>query len=179
KDAVILTHNIDQPFVQQLESKNEDVKFMRIDADITDDFKEEVSEDDKKAIEEQTTALSELFKKVLNKESLEVKVEKLKNEATSSILTVSEETRRMQDMMKMYAMNGMGMGPMSDMGETLILNSGNKLVKYILENKEGDNTPTIVKQLYDLARIANHPLAAEEMSEFVARSNEIMEILIK
>ncbi|MBR6485798.1 MAG: molecular chaperone HtpG [Lachnospiraceae bacterium] len=178
KDAVILTHNIDQPFVQQLESKNEDVKFMRIDADLTEEFKEEVSEDDKKTIEEETTALSELFKKVLNKESLEVKVEKLKNEATSSILTVSEETRRMQDMMKMYSMNGMGMGPMGDMGETLILNSGNKLVKYILENKDSDNTPTIVKQLYDLARIANHPLAAEEMSEFVARSNQIMEMII-
>ena len=144
KEAVILTHNIDQPFVQQLESKNQDVKFMRIDADLTDEFKEEVSEDDKKTIEEQTTALSELFKKVLNKEHLEVKVEKLKNENTSSMLTVSEETRRMQDMMKMYSMNGMGMGPMGDMGETLILNSNNKLVQYILDNKDSDNTPLIV-----------------------------------
>ena len=179
KDAVILTHNIDQPFVTQLESKNEDVKFMRIDADLTDEFKEEVSEEDKKAIEEQQKELSELFKKVLNKESLEVRVEKLKNEATSSILTVSEETRRMQDMMKMYSMNGMGMGPMGDMGETLILNAGNKLVKYVLDNKDGDNTPMIVEQLYDLAKIANQPLAPEEMSKFVDRSNRILETLMK
>jgi molecular chaperone HtpG len=130
-------------------------------------------------MEEQTTTLSELFKKVLNKETLEVKVEKLKNEATSSILTVSEETRRMQDMMKMYSMNGMGMGPMGDMGETLILNSNNKLVKFILENKDADNTPMIVEQLYDLAKIANQPLAPEEMTKFVARSNKILEILAK
>ncbi len=179
KDAVILTHNIDQPFVQQLESKNQDVKFMRIDADLTDEFKEEVSEDDRKVIEEQTTTLSELFKKVLNKETLEVKVEKLKNEATSSMLTVSEETRRMQDMMKMYSMNGMGMGPMGDMGETLILNSNNKLVKYILENRDADNTPMICEQLYDLAKIANQPLAPEEMTKFVERSNRILEVLAK
>ncbi|MBQ7482332.1 MAG: molecular chaperone HtpG [Lachnospiraceae bacterium] len=179
KDAVILTHNIDQPFVTQLESKNEDVKFMRIDADLTDDFKEEVSEEDKKTIEEQQKELSELFKKVLNKESLEVKVEKLKNEATSSILTVSEETRRMQDMMKMYSMNGMGMGPMGDMGETLILNAGNKLVQYVLNNKDGDNTAMIVEQLYDLAKIANQPLDADAMEKFVARSNRILEVLTK
>ncbi len=179
KDAVILTHNIDQPFVSQLESKNQDVKFMRIDADLTDEFKEEVSEDDKKTIEEETTTLSELFKKVLNKEGLEVKVEKLKNEATSSILTVSEETRRMQDMMKMYSMNGMGMGPMGDMGETLILNSNNKLVQYVLNNKDADNTAMIVEQLYDLAKIANQPLAPEEMTKFVARSNRILEVLTK
>ncbi len=179
KDAVILNHNIDQPFVSQLESKNQDVKFMRIDADLTEEFKEEVSEDDKKAIEEETTALSELFKKVLGKEGLEVKVEKLKDEATSSILTVSEETRRMQDMMKMYSMNGMGMGPMGDMGETLILNSNNKLVKYILGNKDGDSTPMIVEQLYDLAKIANQPLEPEAMTKFVARSNKILEVLTK
>ncbi len=179
KDAVILTHNIDQPFVTQLESKNEDVKFMRIDADLTDDFKEEVSEEDKKTIEEQQKELSELFKKVLNKESLEVKVEKLKNEATSSILTVSEETRRMQDMMKMYSMNGMGMGSMGDMGETLILNAGNKLVQYVLNNKDGDNTAMIVEQLYDLAKIANQPLDADSMEKFVARSNRILEVLTK
>ena len=179
KDAVVLTHNIDQPFISQLESKNQDVKFKRIDADLTEEFKEEVSEDDKKAIEEETTTLSELFKKVLGKESLEVKVEKLKDELTSSILTVSEETRRMQDMMKMYSMNGMGMGPMGDMGETLILNSNNKLVKFILENKDGDNTPMIVEQLYDLAKIANQPLEPEAMTKFVARSNKILEVLTK
>ncbi|MCR5507385.1 MAG: molecular chaperone HtpG [Lachnospiraceae bacterium] len=179
KDAVILTHNIDQPFVSQLESKNQDVRFMRIDADLTEEFKEEIGEDDKKTIEEQTTALSELFKKVLNKDSLEVKVEKLKNEETSSILTVSEETRRMQDMMRMYSLNGTGMGAMDDMGETLILNSNNKLVKYLLENKEGENTSLIAEQLYDLARIANKPLGAEEMTKFVSRSNKILEVLVK
>jgi len=172
--AVILTHNIDQPFVSQLESKNEDIKFMRIDADVTDAQKEEVSEDDKSAIEEETKALSELFKKVLGKDALEVKVEKLKNAEMSSVLTISEESRRMQDMMKMYAMNGMDMGMFGQEGETLILNANNELVKYIFANKDDENVGIFCEQLYDLAVIANKPLSPEAMTKFVARSNQIM-----
>ncbi len=178
-DAVVLTHNIDQPFVSQLESKNEDIKFQRIDADLTDSFKEEVSDADKETIAEKTTTLSELFKKVLHKDKLEVKVEKLKNEGVSSMLTVSEESRRMQDMMKMYSMQGMDMGMFGDEGETLILNAGNKLVQYIFENKDSEQVPMICEQLYDLAVLANKPLSPEAMTKFVARSNEIMLLLTK
>ncbi len=178
-DAVILTHNIDQPFVSQLESKNEDIKFQRIDADLTDSFKEEVSDADKETIAEKTTTLSELFKKALHKDKLEVKVEKLKNERVSSMLTVSEESRRMQDMMKMYSMSGMDMGMFGEEGETLVLNAGNKLVQYIFENKDSENVPMICEQLYDLAVLANKPLSPEAMTKFVARSNEIMLLLTK
>ena len=178
-DAVILTHNIDQPFVSQLESKNEDVKFQRIDADLTDSFKEEVAEEDKESIEQKTTTLSELFRKVLNKEKLEVKVEKLKNENVSSMLTISEESRRMQDMMKMYSMPGMDMGMFGDEGETLVLNANNKLVQYIFENKDSENVPVICEQLYDLAVLGNKPLSPEAMTKFVARSNQIMLLLTK
>ena len=178
-DAVILTHNIDQPFVSQLESKNEDVKFQRIDADLTDSFKEEVAEEDKASIEQKTTTLSELFRKVLNKEKLEVKVEKLKNENVSSMLTISEESRRMQDMMKMYSMPGMDMGMFGDEGETLVLNANNQLVQYIFENKDSENVPVICEQLYDLAVLGNKPLSPEAMTKFVARSNQIMLLLTK
>lgn len=176
-NAVILTHTIDQPFISQLEQGELKVKFQRIDADLTDTMTEEVDEETVKA---QTESLTEIFKKALGKEQLEVKVEKLKNENISSMMTLSEETRRMQDMMKMYSMggNGMDMG-MFGGGETLVLNSGNKLVQYILENKEGEHVDLFCKQLYDLAMIAHKPLAAEEMTEFVARSNEIMMLLTK
>jgi len=173
-DAVILNHNIDQPFISQLESKNEDIKFKRIDSDLTESAKEEVDEDDKTKLEEATKALSELFKKVLAKDALEVKVEKLKNENVSSMLMISEESRRMQDMMKMYAMNGMDMGMFGAEGETLVLNANNKLVKFLFENSDNEIVPTICEQLYDLAVLANKPLSAEAMTKFVARSNEIM-----
>ncbi|MBQ7563815.1 MAG: molecular chaperone HtpG [Lachnospiraceae bacterium] len=180
-DAVILTHNIDQPFIQQLEQKNEDVKFMRIDADVTESVKEEVGEDETEKLKETTEKLTEIFKKALNKEKLEVKVEKLKNENISSMLTVSEESRRMMDMMKMYSMGGpsdMG-GMFGDEGATLILNANNKLVQYILENDGNENVPMFCEQLYDLAMLANKPLAPEEMTKFVSRSNEIMLLLAK
>lgn len=176
-DAVILTHNIDQPFVSQLESKNEDIKFMRIDADLTESFKEEIAESDKADIDEQTTALSELFKKVLNKDKLTVTVEKLKDENISSVLTISEESRRMMDMMKMYSAQGMDMGMFGEEGETLILNANNELVKYIFDNRDGD-VNLFVEQLYDLAVIANKPLSSEAMTKFVNRSNKIMQLLM-
>ena len=176
-NALVLTHNIDQPFISQLEQGDLKVQFKRIDADVTDTMTEEVDEETAKA---QTESLTEIFKKALGKEQLEVKVEKLKNEKISSMMTLSEETRRMQDMMKMYSMggNGMDMG-MFGGGETLILNSANTLVQYILDNKEGEHVDLFCKQLYDLAMIAHKPLPAEEMTEFVARSNEIMMLLAK
>lgn len=177
-DALILTHNIDQPFIQQLEQGDESIRFQRIDASLSDDMKEE---GDEEVLKEQTETLSEVFKNALGKEKLEVKVEKLKNESISSMLTISEESRRMQDMMRMYSMNGMGMGMDPDMfgGETLVLNSSHPLVQYIFENKDSENVPMICEQLYDLAVLANKPLSAEAMTKFVARSNEIMMILTK
>ena len=172
-NAVILKHTIDQPFISQLEQGDLKVKFQRIDADLTETMKDE------ETVKKQTESLTETFKKALGKEQLEVKVEKLKNENISSMMTLSEETRRMQDMMKMYSMGApMDMG-MFGGGETLILNSANKLVQYILENKDGEHVDLFCKQLYDLALIAHKPLSAEEMTAFVARSNEIMMLLAK
>ena len=173
-DAVVLDHNIDTAFISMLEQGNEGVKFLRIDADITDNFKEETSEDELKEISEK---LSETFKNVLDNKDLIVKVEKLKNENISSMITISEEGRRMKDMMKMYSMYGMDM-PMKDQF-TLILNANNNLVKFILDNPEGENTPLIAKQLYDLALIQNKPLEPAEMTAFIERSNEILNLIAK
>ncbi len=178
-DAVILTHNIDQPFIQQLESKNEGVKFQRIDADVTDALKSETDEEEAKALEEEAKALGEIMKKALENDKLTVKVEKLKDEKISSVLTLSEESRRMQDMMKMYSMPGMDMGGFGGEGETLILNANHPLVKYVNENQEGENVGMICEQLYDLAKIQHAPLSPEAMTKFIARSNEIMMVLAK
>ena len=175
-DALILAHTIDQPFITQLE-QSEDVKvhFQRIDSDISDSMKEEGEEE---TLKKQTETLSDVFKKALGKDQLEVQVQNLKNENISSMITLSEETRRMQDMMKMYSAGGMGMDmSMFGGGETLILNANNALVKYILEHTEGEHVDMFCKQLYDLAMLANKPLSAEEMTDFVARSNEIMLLL--
>ena len=176
-DAVILDHNIDTSFISQLEARNEQYRFARIDADVTDSLKEDVSEEE---LKETTDTLTEVFKNALGKDNLDVKVEKLKDENISSMITLSEDTRRMQDMMKMYSMGGMdmGMGGLGG-GETLVLNSSNALVQYILEHKDGENVDMFCKQLYDLAMLAHKPLAADEMTEFVARSNEIMMLLAK
>lgn len=176
-DAVILTHNIDQPFVQQLESKNEGIKFMRIDADLTENFKAKTSKKAEKELEENAEEIGKLVKKALKKDKLTVKLEKLKNKKISSMLTISEESRRMQDMMKMYAVGGMGMGAFGEEGETLILNANHPLVQYVMENKEDKNSRMICEQLYDLAKIQNAPLEAEAMTKFIARSNEIMMLL--
>ncbi len=174
-NAVVLTHTIDQPFISQLEQGDLKVKFQRIDADLNDVMKDE---EDEEILKEQTESLSEIFRKALGREQLDVRVEKLKNESISSVMTLPEETRRMQDMMKMYSMGGADMG-MFGGGETLILNSANALVRYILENKEGEHTEMFCRQLYDLAMLAHKPLPADEMTEFVARSNEIMMLLTK
>lgn len=177
-DALIMTQTIDSPFITMLEQKNENVHFYRIDAELSDNFVgEELSEETAKEYKDKLTAT---FEKALDMKNLNVKVESLKDENTSSILTQPEETRRMQEMMKMYGMAGMdpsmfGQGE----GETLILNSNNKLVKYILDNPDSENTPTICCQLYDLAVLANRPLSAEAMTKFIARSNEVLSILAK
>ena len=174
-DAVILTHNIDQPFVSQLEAKNEGVKFMRIDADLTDSFMGKTSKKAQEEMKAQAEELQKVFKKALKKENITVKVEKLKNKKISSMITVSEEARRMQDMMRMYAMNGMmGMGGFGNEGETLILNANHPLVQYILSNQDGKNTKMFCEQLYDLAKLQHAPLDAEAMTRFVQRSNDIM-----
>lgn len=174
-DAVILKDSIDQPFITQLESKNEGVKFKRIDDELNDSFTEELSEDEEKSLKEK---LSETFKKALGRE-IDIKVQKLKDEKVSSMITVSEETRRMQDMMKMYGMSNMDPSMFGGAGETLTLNASNNLVKYILDNPEGENTELICKQLYDLALISHTPLNPESMTAFIERSNKILEILTK
>ena len=173
-DAVILTHNIDQPFVSQLEAKNEGVKFMRIDADLTDSFMSKTSKKAQEEMKAQAEELQKIFKKALKKENITVKIEKLKNKKISSMITVSEEARRMQDMMRMYAMNGMGMGAFGNEGETLVLNASHPLVQYILNNQDGKNTKMFCEQLYDLAKLQHAPLDAEAMTRFVQRSNDIM-----
>ena len=172
-DAVILPHNIDSPFINHLEQKNEGLKFLRIDADLNDTFKEEVKEDDEE-FKKTAETLTEIFKKALGNDKLEVKVEKLKNENISSMLTVAEESRRMQDMMKMYNMYGMDPSMFGGAGETLVLNANHKLVQYVLNHKDGENTPKFCEQLYDLALLSHGTLNPERMTKFIARSNEIM-----
>ena len=173
QDAVILKHNIDSPFISHVEQVKENVKFLRIDADVTDAVKEEG-----KDLEEETKTLSEIFKKALKKENLTIKVESLKNEKVSSMMTISEENRRMQEMMKMYNMYGMDPSMFGGQ-ETLVLNANNKLVQYVLENKENENVDILCEQLYDLALISHRQLTPEEMTKFVTRSNEIMLLLAK
>ena len=175
-DAVILPHSIDSPFIGHLEQKNEGLKFLRIDADLNSTFKEEVKDDDEE-FKKTSETLTETFKKALGNDKLEIKVEKLKDESISSMLTVSEETRRMQDMMKMYNMYGMDPSMFGGAGETLVLNANNKLVQYVLNHGEGENTHKICEQLYDLALLAHGSLSPERMTGFVARTNEIMMML--
>ena len=172
-NAVILDHNIDTSFITQLEQRNQNYKFMRIDADVTDALKEEVSEEEMKTA---LDTLTETFRAALGKENLDVKVEKLKDASISSMITLSEEGRRMQDMMKMYNMYGMDPS-MFGGNETLILNVNNKLVQYILDHKNGEHVPMFCKQLYDLALLSNQPLSPEAMTAFINRSNEVMMIL--
>ncbi len=176
-DAVILDHNIDSSFITQLERRNDNYKFMRIDADVTGTLTEDTSEDE---LKDATESLKEIFSKALNNDKLTIQVQKLKNADTPSIITLSEEGRRMQDMMKMYAMGGMGMDPSMFGGDyTLTLNYNHPLVQYILNNKDSENVPMFCEQLYDLAMISNQPLSPEAMTKFMKRSNDIMLQLAK
>ncbi len=173
-DAVILNHNIDQPFISQLEAKNEGIKFMRIDADVTDTFKGKTSKKEQEEIEAATENISKVFKKAIKKDKIAIKLEKLKNKKVASMITLSEESRRMQDMMKMYGMGDMG--GMEREGETLVLNYNHPLVKRMMEGS-GKNEQLICEQLYDLARLQHAPLEAEEMSRFIQRSNELLSMI--
>ena len=175
-DAVIMPAAIDNPFISHVEQKHEGLKFLRIDTDLNASFKEEVKEDDE-AFKKTSEELTEVFKKALNNDKLDIKVEKMKNASVASMITASEETRRMQDMMKMYSMGGMDMSAFGATGETLVLNANHPLVKYVLENKEGENTVKICEQLYDLASLAHGQLSPERMTNFVNRSNDIMMIM--
>ena len=174
-DAVILPNAIDSPFISHLEQKNEKVKFLRIDADVNETFKEKEEDDEaaKEQAKKDAESLSEIFKKALGNDKLEVKVEKLKNESVASMITVSEESRRMADMMKMYSMYGGG-ADMFPVSETLVLNANNQLVKFVLNHKDGENTGKICQQLYDLAKLAHGSRSPERMTRFIARSGEIM-----
>lgn len=178
-DAILLTTNIDTPFITHLEQKNQNVHFLRIDSDLSNNFVEE-TEEDEETVKANADKLTEIFRKALNNDKLEVKVQKLKNANVSSMITESEESRRMQDMMRMYNMGGFDPTMFGGAaGTTLVLNSGNALVQYILEHEEGENTKTICEQLYDLALIAHKPLEPEAMTNFINRSNQILSILAK
>ena len=173
-DAVILKHNIDAPFITHMEQKNEGVKFLRIDADLTDTFKEETAEEDKEALKADGETLTEIFRKALENDTLDIKVEKLKNAGIASMITVSEDSRRMQEMMRMYSM---GADMFGGNQETLVLNANNKLVQYVLNHKDGEHTNMICQQLYDLAALSHGSLTPERMTKFIARSNELMGML--
>ncbi|MBQ9768055.1 MAG: molecular chaperone HtpG, partial [Lachnospiraceae bacterium] len=177
-DAIFLTHNIDQPYISKLEYDNKEIRFQRIDADLTETFKEEVNED-AEDWKKMTETVIDMVKKALNKEKLTVKVEKLKNEKVASMITLSEDSRRMQDMMKMYNMYGMDPSMFGGEGETLVLNANHPLVKFVFEHKKSKNASVICEQLYDLAMLSHKPLAPEEMTKFIERSNEIMLLLTK
>ena len=177
QDAIIMSHSIDNPFISQEEQKHENLKFLRIDADVNDTLREEVKEEDKEALKKQEETLTETFKKALCDDNLQVKVEKLKDAEISSMITLSEETRRMQDMMKMYNM-GMDASMFGGSGQVLVLNANNKLVQYVLEHTDGENTPKICEQLYDLAQLSHGSLTPERMTKFIARSNEIMGMML-
>ncbi|MBE5969769.1 MAG: molecular chaperone HtpG [Lachnospiraceae bacterium] len=184
-DAVMLTQNIDSAFITQLEQKNEGVKFLRIDSDLTDNFKEEVKEEDKESLDKDREKLENLFKKVLGRDNIKVKLEKLKDENISSMVTQSEDTRRMQDMMKMYSFGDNFDPNMFGGSEDLVLNANNNLVKFLLEKYDGEaenvdeTTSLITKQLYDLALLSHGPLSPESMSAFVERTNKMMTLLAK
>ena len=174
KDAVILKHNIDSAFISHLEQKDQTIQFKRIDADLTEELRGEEAAD-----EETSKTLTEVFRGALKNDKLEVKVENLKNEKVAAMMTLSEESRRMQDMMKMYNMYGMDPSMFGANSQTLVLNANNELVKYIAEHKDGENTTLMCEQLYDLAMLSHAPLTPEQMTNFIARSNKIMELLAK
>ncbi len=178
QDAIILTHNIDSAFITYLEQKHQDVQFLRIDADVHDSLKDEVAEDEKEEFQKTADSLVEIFRKELNNDKLDVKVEKLKDDKVASMAVLSEQERRMAEMMRMYGMGGMDPSVFGSQA-TLVLNANHPLVKFLVEHKRSKNVPIICKQLYDLAMLAHKPLSPEEMTAFVQRSNEIMMLLTK
>ena len=178
QDAIILTHNIDSAFVTYLEQKHEDIRFLRIDADVHESLKDEVAEEEKEDFQKTADSLVEIFRKELGNDKLDVKVERLKDDHVASMAVLSEQERRMAEMMKMYGMNGMDPSMFGSQA-TLILNANHPLVKFLVEHKRSKNVPIICRQLYDMAMLAHKPLSPEEMTAFVQRSNEIMMLLTK
>lgn len=179
QDAILLTHNIDSAFITYLEQKNQNITFQRIDAEVHESLKDEISEDEKEEFQKTTDSLVEIFRKELNNDKLEVKVEKLKDDNVAAMAVLSEQSRRMEEMMKVYSMGGGMDAGMFGGQASLILNAGHPLVKFIVEHKDSENVPIICRQLYDLAMLAHKPLSPEEMTAFVQRSNEIMVLLTK
>ena len=181
KEAVYLTERIDQPFITELEAKNSGLRFQRIDADVQEAMKEELSSDDEEKLKKEGEKLEKAFRTVLSKDKLHVKVDRLLSETPASLLSISEESRRMQDMMKMYAVSGMPMGELP-LEETLVLNEKHPLVQHLLQHEdslEKEDGKLIEEQLYDLARIQNAPLEGEAMKNFIARSEKILLSLTK
>ena len=179
-DAVYLEHVIDSSFITQLESKNENLKFMRIDTDLSKTFKKRTSKKDQKALDKKAEKIQEKLRSIAGNDKIEVKIQNLKDKTMSSMLTVSEESKRMEEMMRQMGM-GMDMSQFKQPG-TLILNGQNELVQFVMdhiEENESEETDVFVQQLYDLARLANEPLTPDEMSKFIARSNDIMLRLAK
>ncbi len=174
-DAVYLVDPIDSTFITYLEQRNREVQFLRIDSDVTDILKENLSEDDAK---ESTKKLADIFKKATGIDQLIVKAEKLKNPEVTSMITVQEQTRRLAEMMEMYGMDNSPTG-MGAQGETLVLNLNNPLVQFVMDHPEKENTDLLCQQIYDLAKLSNHPLKPEEMTAFVARSNKLLNLLTK
>ena len=173
KDAVILKHVIDSQFISHLEQQDQEIQFKRIDADLTEELREDGETD-----ETTVKTLTDVFRKNLGRDKLEVKVEKLKNENTAAMITLPEESRRMQDMMKMYNMYGMDPNMFGGQ-EILVLNANHPLVKFVAENQESEHVPVICEQLYDLAMMSHKQLSPEEMTKFVKRSNDILMVLTK
>lgn len=178
QDAILLTHNIDSAFITYLEQRNPELRFQRIDADVHDSLKDEVTEEEKETFKKTTDDLVEIFRKELGNDKLDVKVEKLKDDNVASMAVLPEQSRRMEEMMKMYGMGGMDAGMFGSQA-TLILNANHPLVQFVVEHKRSKSVPIICKQLYDLAMLAHKPLNPEEMTAFVKRSNEIMMLLTK
>ena len=183
-DAVYLEHMIDSAYIQQLEMKNEGVKFLRIDTNLDKAFTKRTSKKDQAVLDEQAEKIQERLRKLKGNDKIEVKLQNLKNIDTASVLTVSEEQKRMEDMMMQMGMMGMDNANMEQFKTpgTLVLNNNHELVQYVLEHVEdeaNENADMMLEQLYDLAKLGNEPLTPEEMSKFIARSNKIMVELAK
>lgn len=175
KEAVVLPHNIDMPFIQSLEAKMKDVRFIRIDGELSEELAgEEVNETEKENFDK----LVQRAKDYLSQDKIDIEVKNLKNDSLASLLIISEESRRMEDMMKQYAM--MGLDPSMFGGntdKTLVLNSSHSLVKKLLSAENKDNEKLIIEHLYDLAQLSNASLSPERMSAFIQRANSILAMI--
>ena len=176
KEAVYLTERIDSAFITELEAKNEGLRFQRIDADFQEAMQEKLSEEEQKNLQSLSEKLEKSFQKNLAKDKLKIKLERLLSNTPAALLSISEESRRMQEMMKMYAISGMPMGELP-LEESLVLNEKHPLVDYLLKHEallETEEGKLLEEQIYDLARIQNASLNGEEMKQFVDRSEKLL-----